>query len=404
MRLLTPPGAPATPEATPATLAAAPSGVRLLTPPPTAADPYTDYVQNGGPSPNVLGASDNGPSFLGALTRSIGRGVVGNFDDEINAGIQALGQKILPESYGGGDNGKTLGQLYDENRAGFRQDTAADVKAYPELEPIGNAIGGLALAPFIPGGGLARTLATGAGIGALQSLGASGADLTKGDFGGALADTAAGAGAGLLGAGVGAGVGYGIGKLGQPLQKLGVALTKRTFPGANYLSNEAAEALQASGAIKPFRTPGMTKANVEAAIPTLSPGAAVNVSEALTKAEAKGGGLTDKLANMALGGLGGMLVGSGFDYHKLLSPGALTTAAVGALGPSTAARGVFVAGTGLQRIVETNPGFLGPAGAILANALRQSQSTYDAHVYALSQTSPEFQQRVKDLNESTKGQ
>ncbi len=68
-------------------------------------------------------------------------------------------------------------------------------------------VGGTVLAPVGSAGTLAKTLATGTGIGATQALGTSKADLTKGEFEDAGADMLSGGGAGFAGGALGAGLG-----------------------------------------------------------------------------------------------------------------------------------------------------------------------------------------------------
>lgn len=145
------------------------------------------------------------------------------FADEATAGVESL------------FTDKTYAQARDESRAAYE----AAKNANPNTYLTGELGGGVATA-FIPGlnlakgASLAKMAAQGAGIGAAAGLGSSVADLTEGDIGGAIADTAIGAGLGLAAAPVIAAVPK-VASLGvKGLKGTGEFLVEKT-PGARSL-------------------------------------------------------------------------------------------------------------------------------------------------------------------------
>lgn len=161
-------------------------------------------------------APAKGPGVGEALARGAGQGVTLGFGDEINGGIQAIGDKLM-----GSD--KSWGDLYQRNRDMFRREDDAAKAAHGTVFGAGQLMGGAALAPVLPtvgiGSGLTGALATGAingaGMGAVQGLGES----TAGSVGGAALDTAKAGATGVAG-GLGAGL----------LGKLGTAAANRFVP------------------------------------------------------------------------------------------------------------------------------------------------------------------------------
>src|SRR6266568_7797816 len=65
--------------------------------------------------------SDSGPSAGEAFGRGAAQGATLGFGDEIQGLVQAVGQKVLPESLGGIDYGKSLKELYRESREAARR-------------------------------------------------------------------------------------------------------------------------------------------------------------------------------------------------------------------------------------------------------------------------------------------
>lgn len=145
---------------------------------------------------------------------------VGGLESVLRGGAQGLSLGFADELAGAvgaargalsGDE-RDLGDVYrqerDESRAAYRAAEAAN----PGLYRAGEIGGGVAGA-FVPGlgvgKGLAGALRAGAALGGAAGLGGSEADLTRGDVGGALADTAGGAAFGAIGGAAG----HGLGKL-----------------------------------------------------------------------------------------------------------------------------------------------------------------------------------------------
>jgi hypothetical protein len=152
----------------------------------------------------------------GAIVRGVQKGASLGFADE-DAGARAAAQEMVR----GGGLTKALAK-YREARDAER---GADQRAH-DVSPTANTlgeIGGALLTPVPFGKARAATLAGKLGLGALRGsvlgagygLGDSGADLTKGDVGGAATDTGIGGLAGL-GGGV---IGEGLGMLGGKVLK-----------------------------------------------------------------------------------------------------------------------------------------------------------------------------------------
>jgi hypothetical protein len=216
-------------------------------------------------------AKSGGPSGLSALGLGAAQGATLGFGDEVGGAIQALGRRFLPESLGGGgerDRGRSLAELYREERDGFRRDNLSAEASRPGAYFAGNVLGGLGTAAALPGAGVKtglQALKAGAGLGAAGSLGASGADLSRGEVGGALLDT-------TLGTGLGAVTGGGgfaamkvaptvLRKARQKLEEVAVRQGRRVLTsGADSLSSrapvsgEAVKEAISSGGILPFGT------------------------------------------------------------------------------------------------------------------------------------------------------
>lgn len=167
------------------------------------------------PEPDPMRPEVSGGQALG---RGAVQGATLSFGDEINGLIQALGEKYLPESLGGGGEQakrRGLGALYRQNRDTFRRENDDASTQHKKTYIAGNVLGGLATAPLMPGGSvktLGAAVRSGATLGAIAGLGGSHADLTDGitasEIGEVGTDTALG---GLFGAGGGA-LGYGVGR------------------------------------------------------------------------------------------------------------------------------------------------------------------------------------------------
>lgn len=148
-------------------------------------------------------------SGLESALRGGAQGLSLGFADELAGVAGAVGGALTGEE---GDFADRYRQERDESRAAYR----AAEEANPSLFRAGEIGGGVAGA-FVPGLGVGRGLAgavrTGAALGGAAGLGGSEADLTRGDVGGALADTAGGAAFGALGGAAGHGLGALAGKV-----------------------------------------------------------------------------------------------------------------------------------------------------------------------------------------------
>lgn len=167
-----------------------------------------------------------------------------------------------------------LVELYREVRDRRKERDAAGAQQHPVAAGLGTTAGiGLSLLAPLPvakGGGAGATLGsrlgagilTGAAYGGLDGLTNGDADLTRGDVGGALKDTAKGAAlGGLLGLGGGL-VTEGVRKAAPALRQLAIKQGKRVIQGNSDiaaatrkpLSDEAVEEVLASGGIRPLST------------------------------------------------------------------------------------------------------------------------------------------------------
>lgn len=121
-------------------------------------------------------------SMLESGLRGLAQGASFGFADEITGAIE------------GALTDKTYEQARDESRANYDKASNANPLTYGAGEIAGGV--GTALVPGLnvaKGASLATKIGVGAGAGAAYGLGASEADLTKGEIGGAAADTATGA-------------------------------------------------------------------------------------------------------------------------------------------------------------------------------------------------------------------
>jgi hypothetical protein len=128
-------------------------------------------------------AADEEPGTLEAVGRGGLSGLTFGLDDEIGG--------VLKSAFGD----KTYREARDELRAKKKAAQSAHPWAYGLSEILGGAV-----TPGLGGAGAAKTLGSvvkaGAATGAVSALGNSEADLTQGDFAGAIKDTAVGAAVG----------------------------------------------------------------------------------------------------------------------------------------------------------------------------------------------------------------
>lgn len=176
-------------------------------------------AQPAAPNPNhpmaALGGIPAGPSApreepgsAEALLRGAAQGASMGFADEVTGAGEAAGDVLLDPNTSLSDFMNKYRQHRDESRANYK----AAAEAHPYLTGAGNLAGGVGMGIATGGLGagaagaakvglgtaLKKAAVTGAGIGAAAGLGDSEADITKGNIGGAAADTATGAGVGAV--------------------------------------------------------------------------------------------------------------------------------------------------------------------------------------------------------------
>jgi hypothetical protein len=161
------------------------------------------------------------PGMLEAGLRGIEQGATLGFGDEINAAASALLDTLTGRN-------KDLSVLddyvkhRDESRAAFK----AAEEAHPYISGAANIAGGIAPALLtggssLAGQGIVGAAKLGAGYGALAGLGGSEADLTRGEVGQSIKDTATG---GVMGGVLGGAVHAGAEKFGKTLKNAGIGL------------------------------------------------------------------------------------------------------------------------------------------------------------------------------------
>jgi hypothetical protein len=188
-----------------------------------------------------------GGAFIGHASNS----AMAGFGDEAVGGYKALVKKLT------GDK-RPMGEIYHENRDAVRAALDADQKEHPVAAFAGDVAGGAVDAAALPAGAgatLLRALATGAGLGGANALGAS-----KEETAGGMAKDAA------LGAGVGAAFGGGgklaidaLPGLAAKARDVAVSQGRRVLTGGanplavkQPLSEEAVLEAFKQGAIKPL--------------------------------------------------------------------------------------------------------------------------------------------------------
>lgn len=250
----------------------------------------------------VLGVAQGGASEfvdeIGGVAGSLKIGDGPRLTPQAKAELEAKGQR-LPDDRGGRE--LTRDNIRDEDRRAQ--------KFHPGKNMAGRIGGGMAAAYLLPGGApksIAGMMGYGAGFGALGGLGASEADLEKGEYGRALLDTGIGAGTGAALSGL---AGVGLKKAPGLLDYLSDttrqgALNKGRnvlLNGADQLSSNApipeAVVLRAiqEGHIKPFGT---------------TQGAATRLEKALNEAGGEYGAQLNKLQDLGAQGFDALDVAS----------------------------------------------------------------------------------------------
>lgn len=173
------------------------------------------------------------PSASSSFARGLEEGITAGFSGELQ-GIGGAIEGVI-------DPNKTAVEGYRMARNRGERKIEAAREAHPVLSTLGNVAGGLVTAPIAGGATNVGRAAIGAGIGAASALGASEADLTKGEVGKAAADTATGAAiGGVIGSvakPVANTIGDAVGSVAKKLEELGnarlfkaaVGQTKRAY-------------------------------------------------------------------------------------------------------------------------------------------------------------------------------
>jgi len=143
-------------------------------------------------------------SLLESILRGGVQGATLDYADEMTGGMQALGDIALSDS-----TMQDLPELYRK----YRDESRANYDAAQEANPVAygaSQVGGGVLSTVVPVGlaskGALATAKGAAALGGLAGLGASDADLTKGDVVGATGDVALGAGLGVAGQKIGSAI------------------------------------------------------------------------------------------------------------------------------------------------------------------------------------------------------
>lgn len=174
---------------------------------------FDDLVDDDQPSVSALPAFDSlqdeteaAPevSMLESLGRGGAQGLSFGFADEITGALESM---LTDKSYE---------QARDESRKNYMEAEEANPKTFM----AGNVAGAVAPAIAMPATLGVNSLKGMAALGAVDALGRSEADLTKGDMSGALKDTARGAAMGAAAGGVAKGIGSAAENLLPALRKL----------------------------------------------------------------------------------------------------------------------------------------------------------------------------------------
>lgn len=149
------------------------------------------------------------PSFWDAVGLGAAQGATAGFADEINGGVQALGNKILPESLGGGRS-----DTYEQERDAFRNENNAARKEHPYAYGGGEIAGGLPAAVATGSAGAASNrILLASGLGSAAGTGHS----ESGDLAGIYKDATLGGVIGAATQGAGEAVGAGMSAAKQSL-------------------------------------------------------------------------------------------------------------------------------------------------------------------------------------------
>jgi hypothetical protein len=226
-------------------------------------------------------------SELEAFGRGTLAGVTSDFDEELGAAFQAgleaarrrieksqagratleaLGFGVTPtQTMAGGQvykpEDEDLTQFYREGREMGRMEKARAQASAPKSYLGGQVVGAVGQAALLSAAGVpVANLGGAAGMGAVQGLGASEADLTKGELGKAALDTAGGAAFGAVGYGLGKGLERAAPVVVRQLQKAAQRLGLDEAVDA--ASNQINEALRRFAALRAVKATGAIQKDI----------------------------------------------------------------------------------------------------------------------------------------------
>lgn len=181
----------------------------------TAPPRFDDLLKAGGKIDGEGNEPASGPSEVESLAKGGAQGITIGTGDEITGAIQGGADSFLrglsmlkgetPVDLNPINTVKHLLEQYRYHRDVERGNNARAREAHPNYYMGGEIVGGAAL-PIPVGAGVKGAMKAGAALGGAYGLGTSESDLSKGEVGGALLDTAAGGAAGATGGAAGHGL------------------------------------------------------------------------------------------------------------------------------------------------------------------------------------------------------
>lgn len=192
--------------------------------------------------PSILSQLE-GPGYLESARRGAAQGLSLGYSDEIVGGAQAVRDYVMDR---GSVMDEGIGDIYRRNRDLQRSQNMSAREANPKTYGGAQLAGAIAPAVLATIGTKGAALPAIAGrlgaIGAVEGLGHSEADLTKGEFGGAAVDTAIGGTVGAVMPGAMRGLGKGAKAIGKGVGSLFQGAGKRGLSAATNIPLESIEA------------------------------------------------------------------------------------------------------------------------------------------------------------------
>lgn len=335
----------------------------------------------------AIHAAQPKPSAMASGARQVLSGFTGSFDDELSgavgaagrlAGVQNLGtfKPFNPDSHlqyaePTLDPSKLV-DAYRQNRDVARKEQHQDIAANPAVSAVANT-GGMLLNPML------RSMGP-TGMGAVQGLGNSEADLTKGDVVGAAEDTAIGTGIGYLG-----------GRAAKAATEVAApALQKFANKNAVRAIGMSAGDIEAAGTdiSKDVGETALDKGVISANPLDNSADAMLARAKGLPANNAYGSQMVKSLSEKSAADLAGD--GKGFaDYINPLK-----------IVQDTVGKPAFMASTAnsLSTILEKSPQVFGKWAPALIQASKRGNTSLNATDYVLQQTDPAYRAKRQELN------